>query len=272
MGLQQQISALTALTLCVTEIPLFLHMLCKFAGAVPRETPVQPCLGSPVVLGGLGLEFLRPFFPVFLQEYVDINPRRGRCSDFPTNQLQRAPCSACRCQQCQHILSSSSVIQQPRSPAGSDLTIQSPAWFYRDNLFLLTLLICWMCPPPYFFFPHPIFLGQPLFLLAALSPGCSQCSELHLHWTYPSQLSSPTLRSAGTQFPPISPISHLLKGALFAAVSAPGPCEFKASDPFKQRIRATSVFSSRSEVVLILCLESLSNISESCTNGLELHS
>lgn len=123
-----------------------------------------------------------------------------------------------------------------------------------------------------FFFPHPIFLGQPLFLLAALSPGCSQCSELHLHWTYPSQLSCPTLRSAGTQFPPISPISHLLKGVLFAAVSAPGPCEFKASDPFKQRIRATSVFSSRSEVVLILCLESLSNISESCTNGLELHS
>lgn len=34
------------------------------------------------------------------------------------------------------------------------LTIQSPTWFYRVNLFLL---IRWVCPPPLFFFPPPCF-------------------------------------------------------------------------------------------------------------------
>lgn len=34
------------------------------------------------------------------------------------------------------------------------LTIQSPMWFYRDNLFLL---ICWVCPPPPFFISPHVF-------------------------------------------------------------------------------------------------------------------
>lgn len=68
------------------------------------------------------------------------------------------------------------------------LTIQPPLWFYMNNLFLLILLICWVCPPP----SSLIFLGQPSFLpagccwlkLAALSTDCSLHLELHLHWMY----------------------------------------------------------------------------------------
>lgn len=133
---------------------------------MPWETPVQPSLGPPVVLGGLSLEFTWLCLSVFLQEYVDINPWRGGAQAFPQTSSRgllvlQTDFGNANTTSCLPLSSNSPGVQ-----LRTILTIHSPMWFYRNNLFLLSLLIGWVCPPPP---PPSLFFSCIIFRPAIIS-------------------------------------------------------------------------------------------------------